>query len=223
VYCLRHSPKNIVIDYRRQYNPRARRLGPGPCVLPEERFLVEKVLRSPTSKKSFGVIMQDYVFALAAISALASAVAAMTSLVQARGATHANEVNVYLRLMEDYGSPAMQEALLALGRYWRERKEGAFANAGEAWLADSQRDEEVARTVRRHARVVSHFFSSAARMYEGGFISRKLLRLLISRPGLNVYYDVVAPINMRRSPKGETFSHIRTLKKVLPKYGDGFY
>lgn len=166
--------------------------------------------------------MQDWVFVLAAVSAVASAIAALTSLMQARGTTQANEVSVYLRLMQDYSDGGMQESLLALGEYWSLRKD-QFPNAGDAWMSDLAQDADLAAKIRRHARRVSHFFGAAARLYSAGFISGRLLRLLISRPGLNVYYDVVCPINVARQPKGQAAHFLQTLKRILPIYGDGSY
>ena len=166
--------------------------------------------------------MENWVFVLAAVSAVASAIAALTSLAQARGTAQGNEVNAYLRLMEDYGDPAMREALLELGRFWRERRD-SFPDSGAAWTALNASDPDAAKTVRGHSRLVSNYFGSAARLYEAGLISRKLFRLLISRPGLNVYYDVVVPINVVRNPTGHTTHYVRVLKRVVKQYADGLY
>ncbi|MCX7358264.1 MAG: hypothetical protein NT015_09000 [Alphaproteobacteria bacterium] len=166
--------------------------------------------------------MEDFVFMLAAVSAFASAVAALTSLAQARGTVQGNEVNVYLRLMEDYNAPSMREALYALGAFWRDHQ-SKFSEPGVAWLEMNSSDPEKAKEVRGHARLVSNFFGSAARLYEAGFVSKRLFRLLILRPGLNVYYVIVAPINVVRSPNGETMHYLRVLKRVVPQYADGLY
>lgn len=166
--------------------------------------------------------MDNWVFILAAISALASAIAAMTSLAQARGTAQGNEVNAYLRLMEDYGDPAMREALLELGKFWRDRRE-SFPDSGAAWTALNASDPDAAKEVRGHTRLVSNYFGSAARLYEVGLISRKLFRLLISRPGLNVYYEIVVPINVVRNPAGHTAHYVRVLKRVVKQYADGLY
>lgn len=166
--------------------------------------------------------MDNWVFVLAAVSALASAIAALTSLAQARGTAQGNEVNAYLRLMEDYGHPAMREALLELGTFWRDRRE-SFPDPGAAWTALNETDPEAAKLVRGHSRLVSNYFGSAARLYEAGLISRKLFRLLISRPGLNIYYDIVVPINVARNPAGHSTLYDRTMKRVLKKYADGLY
>ena len=166
--------------------------------------------------------MDDWVFVLAAVSALASAIAAFTSLAQAKGTAQGNEVSAYLRLMEDYGDPAMREALLELGKFWRERK-GSFTDAGAAWSALNEADPDAANAVRRHSRLVSNYFGNAARLFEAGLISRKLFRLLISRPGLNVYYEIVVPINVVRNPAGHTAHYVRLLKRVVKQYADGLY
>lgn len=166
--------------------------------------------------------MDNWVFVLAAVSALASAIAALTSLAQARGTAQGNEVNAYLRLMEDYGDPAMREALLELGKFWRDRREN-FPDSGSAWTALNSSDPNAAKEIRSHARLVSNYFGSAARLYEAGLISRKLFRLLISRPGLNVYYEIVVPINVVRNPAGHTEHYVRVLKRVVKQYADGLY
>lgn len=166
--------------------------------------------------------MDDWVFVLAAVSALASAVAALTSLAQARGTAQANEVNAYLRLMEDYSAPSMRESLYELGAFWRDNKD-SFPDTGAAWAHLNTLDPDRAKTIRGHARPVSNYFGSAARLYEAGLISKKLFRLLISRPGLNVYYSIVVPINVTRNPKGHTTHYFRVLKGVVRQYADGLY
>ncbi|HYD86236.1 MAG TPA: hypothetical protein VEA80_02065 [Vitreimonas sp.] len=166
--------------------------------------------------------MENWVFGLAAVSAVASAIAALTSLAQARGTAQGNEVNAYLRLMEDYGDPAMREALLELGRFWRERRD-SFPDSGAAWIALNETDPDAAKAIRGHSRLVSNYFGSSARLYEAGLISRKLFRLLISRPGLNVYYEIVVPINVVRNPAEHSAHYVRLMKRVVKQYADGLY
>lgn len=38
-----------------------------------------------------------------------------------------------------------------------------------------------------------------------------------------MFYEVVVPINNARNASGETAKHAKTLHRVMPKHGNGFY
>jgi len=166
--------------------------------------------------------MSDWIFVLTAASAVAAALAAIASLLQVRSAAHGNEIDAYLRLMQDYGSPEMRGAISDLAAFWRDRRE-SFETAGEAFLAERERDPDAASKLRGQCRLLTSFFGNAARLHDTGFISRRLFRLLISRPGLNVYYDVCEPINLARNPTGHSKKYGAVLRRVVRQYGDGTY
>lgn len=157
---------------------------------------------------------------LAAIAALAAAVAAVASLLQVRSASHSNEINAYLSLMESYAAPQMRAAISRLAEFWRDRRD-KFGDAGEAFVAEP--DAALRESLKADCRLLTAFFGNAARLYDARLISRKLVLTLISRPGLNIYYDVCEPINIRRNPKGHSSKYGVILRRVVTKYADGTY
>lgn len=129
---------------------------------------------------------------------------------------------MYLRLSEEYGTPEMREAIASLSKFWRDRRE-RFPDPNAAYEAELLANPQEASKVRGQCRMLGQYFAHAARLYESKFISKRLLRLLVLRPGLNVFYEIVAPINDARNASGETGQHARILKRVVRKHGTGFY
>jgi hypothetical protein len=164
--------------------------------------------------------LHTWALALTAISAICAAAAALASLLQARRSAQGNEVNVYLTLMREYGSKEMRESIAELARFRRERDGQAIA---DALVNELSLNPKRASELKGHARALSAFFVNAARLHEGNFISRKLLVSLISRPGLNVFYEVAVPINLAKNPRHTSGDYVAALKKVVPGHGGGIY
>jgi hypothetical protein len=159
---------------------------------------------------------------LTSISAICAAAAAFANWIQARKAAQATEVTVYLALVDRYETSDMRDAISALAEFWRE-KNGAFGGVADAFIEELNHNPENARKLRGHSRHLSAFFANAARLYDGGFISKALVKSLISRPGLNVFYEVAVPINATRNPYATSTHHEKILKSVVARYGGGIY
>ncbi len=166
--------------------------------------------------------MNDWLFDLTALTALFAAFAALANSVQARRAQQSNNVGVYLGMMKEYGSPEMRDAIAALAAFWREHR-AAQPDIMEAFRDYAQTDPEGATILRGHCRLVSAYFVNAARLYEAGLIPRTLLILLISHPGLNVFYEVAVPVNLAKSADHNSGRHVRVLQEVVAKHGAGIY
>jgi hypothetical protein len=156
----------------------------------------------------------------AAVSAFFAAIAAAGSFYQAYKAAESNEVNVYLNMLDAYGSASMRNTISSLAAFWRTHQ---GSDVGQAFLDLLARDPEAARVLRGHSRDLSTYFVNAARLFEGQLISKRLLRLLISHPGLNVFYDVAVPINLSRNPHHNSGRYAKILKHVVVQHGDGVY
>lgn len=166
--------------------------------------------------------MESWLFAIALASSLAALAAALASFLQLRASKDANEAAVYLRLAQDYGTPEMREAIRNLAEFWRTRRDN-FSDPGDAYAAEHSSNPANAYIVRGQCRMLGLYFGHAVRLYETRFISKRLLRLLVYHPGLNVYYQVVGPINASRNVNGQTQHHIRRLKGIVAQYGEGMY
>jgi hypothetical protein len=162
----------------------------------------------------------DEMMFLTAVAAIAAAVAAIASLYQVRSAANSNEITAYLQLMQEYGSIETKHAVSRLAEFWRDRRT-RFNDAGAALLAES--DQALVETLKADCRRVTNFFGNAARLYKAKLISKRLLETLISRPGLNVYYDVCEPMNVARNPRGHSAEYGVILREVVSNYADGTY
>ncbi len=157
----------------------------------------------------------------AAISAFFSAIAAIASLVETRRVARASDSTIYLELFREYRSPEMDAALDALAKFWGERKKD-YGSAAEAFVAYREHNPEGAAAIRRQCRMLVTHFNSVARLLIAGLISRRTAKILITFPGLNIYYDVAVPIVRLENPHPEFSAYITILKRIQPKYGDGF-
>ncbi len=83
----------------------------------------------------------------------------------------------------------MDAALDSLAKFWGEWRKD-YPSAAEAFLAFRAHNPEGAAAVRRHCRMLVTHFNSVARLIIAGLISRRTAKILITFPGLNIYYDV---------------------------------
>ncbi len=157
----------------------------------------------------------------AALSAFFSAIAAIASLVETRRVARASDSTIYLELFREYRSPEMDAALDSLAKFWGEWRKD-YPSAAEAFLAFRAHNPEGAAAVRRHCRMLVTHFNSVARLIIAGLISRRTAKILITFPGLNIYYDVAVPIVRLENPHPEFSGYIAILKRIRSQYGDGF-
>lgn len=175
--------------------------------------------RAPTFTSQEHVV---WTFELAAISAFFAAAAAMANLIQAFRAAQSNEVTVYLQMMEEYASADMRGAISELSKFWREQRETGDSVA-EAFTKLSAADPGAASKLRGHCRLISNYFTNAARLREAKLVSPRMLKLLITHPGLNTFYDVAVPINLSKNPHHNSEKYAQMLRRVVTKHGNGIY
>jgi len=166
--------------------------------------------------------MQNWVFALLALTAVFAAVAAVANLFQAARSAQANEVNVYIELQKIYSSEEMRMAILELALFWRTHKD-RFPSIADAYGAEAKSSPENAKVLHGHSRLLSSYFVNAARIYKTGLISRKLLRTLISQSGVNVFYEVAIPINRFENEYHNSGEYESLLRRTVPRHGVGIF
>ena len=166
--------------------------------------------------------MQNWIFALMALTAVFAAVAAVANLFQAKRSAEANEVNVYIEMQKVYSSEAMRTAILELALFWRTHKDRSSSIA-DTYGAETKSAPENAKTLHGYSRLLSSYFVNAARLYETGLISRKLLRALISQSGLNVFYVVAIPINRFENEYHNSSEYESLLRGIVPRHGAGIF
>ncbi len=158
----------------------------------------------------------------AAVSAGASAMAALGALFQVRKSAQASEANAYLQLQDRYSSEAMRTSVIELSKLWRvAHKRGETVLSTYLHLLDA--DKITADTLFAHCRRVSVYFVDATRLYKAGLISRKVLVMAIAHPGLNTFYEVVVPLQEHKAGDHNAMWAAGVLRSVMPKHGGGMY
>lgn len=131
----------------------------------------------------------DFNGSIAAASAFASAIAAIAALLQVRKASLSNEASAYLQLISYYASPEMRTSISELSSHWRAACQ-FDKSVVEHYLEIKKQDQNKARIIRGHCRLVSAYFIDSLRLYQAGLLSKKILKLAVAHPGLNVFYEV---------------------------------
>lgn len=153
------------------------------------------------------------------ISAFATACAAWAAFESRRSATGARiaaEGHLVLELLKEYYDPEMSNSIRTLNKWSRSRGE-RFA---EAWADAMEAGDPEALTVNASRRKVKGYFSKAVRLLNGGLVSEPAFKQMVYASGLNVYYDVVCPLEDIQNPRRRRVTE-QTLKKVAGRYEAG--
>ena len=118
--------------------------------------------------------------------------------------------------MEEYGKPEMSEHLRCLVR-WKQDNPNDFS---EKWLQDFKQNAEAANAVDTARRQVKGYFEKAARLHEGGFLDDSTLRLVARRYGIDVYFDIVCPIESAFNPERDQSAEM-SLRSLVGYYDKG--
>ena len=149
----------------------------------------------------------------AATAAIAAMIASFVSYFEMRAANKANTASVFLYFGDKYDSPEITNALRELIVWWRR----AGDNFADVWFQAFEEGEQWALDLNHARRSVNRYFDDLVRTYEAGLVSKNLSRLLVSRFGLLVYYDIIVPMN--RAMFGETYlDRSQTLRKIGANY-----
>ena len=166
--------------------------------------------------------MDSIAITIAAVSALFAAASSVLTYFQVRSSSRSHEAAIYLQLTEQYAKPEIGDALSQLARFWRESKD-LHGEAAISYAEAERSNPAEAASLRKNSRAISFYFHNAARLYQTGLLSKKATRLLINTPGLNIFYEVAAPINLAHNPSSISRDAVRTLKSILPMYGTGAF
>ena len=153
---------------------------------------------------------------LAAVSALATALAAFAAWRRVAKLGDANFARIFLSFSERYNSEEMASALRSLVK-WRQTQGAEFA---ETWNGAYLAGDAPAADINKARRLVSRFYQDVARLYEVGLINRAFGRALLASNGLHVYYEICAPMNAVHDPERYA-RYDEQLKKIRRKYAAG--
>jgi len=162
-------------------------------------------------------MLKENIEILAQLATVGAAIFAGWAAWEARNAAKASraaiEAQVVYSAMSDYFQPAMAEALRIL-RAWAKKHGSNFA---AVWLQEFKDGKPEAVEVDRARRQLKGFFVKAAQLHSGGLIGDKALRALAYVHGLNLYYDVVVPLDRALNPTAPQDAE-RLLANTLRRY-----
>ena len=142
---------------------------------------------------------------IAALAAIASFWAAREARKSAKATQDAAEASLVVSFLDQYFDPGMAEALRVLAA-WKRDKGEHFANI---WIEDLNSGSAEAWAAYDARRKVKGFFHKTARLHFAGVIRAATLRELAYVAGLNIYLDVIDPmelaLNPSRSPRTVEF------------------
>ena len=186
---------------------------------------------------------QDSALIIMALTAHGALGAALGALSSARATKKSAQAQLYTRLMEEYGENEMSEALRILSRVQRHREwqewqeleklltqketliqEEAFTqedvqdfavlkDTEKAKFFDLLQDKEV-DWARRH---VKYYFLKILRLNDKGYLPRKLLKTLSLVDGIDVFFDIVQPLENLRNENFDNSEFEKLRKRVTDR------
>jgi hypothetical protein len=93
----------------------------------------------------------------------------------------------------------------------------------QSWLDGLKTKDQRVRSVDASRRMVSTYFVDVARLRREKFISKQFARMIAGQQGLNVYYEIIVPMNLAQNRPETTRNTVRELKKLYSKFEDGLY
>jgi len=128
----------------------------------------------------------------------------------------AAEATLVRAFLDDYFSQGISVALQRL-RDWKEQNGDEFASA---WLTRRQAGDEKAHQVDQARRTIKAYFEKTARIFSAGLIRPKILHQIAYVAGVNIYYDIVDPLERELNP-GRSPETIELLKRHCGRYIEG--
>lgn len=138
--------------------------------------------------------IQTIVVVLTFVSAFGALGAAIGAWLSARSTRSATEAQLLFQLLREYAKPDMLRALRTL-RNWK-----AEQGDEEKWRKALENADPKAQEVDLARRCVSHYFLDALKLYESDYVIKRFLRVVGSKDGINILYDIVEPLEYALNP-----------------------
>ena len=167
--------------------------------------------------------LSAYAPAMFAIASLLTSIAALLAGISSYRASSNQRRLVEATFFQDfnnrYKSKAMETAIRALVLFYFDNPTSFVDRWHQGRAAGSRESLEIDS----HRRVVSTYFGDIARLVESRHISHDFARMVTDVPGLNVFYEIVSPMNrtLRRPTSVEKI--LSTLKKLHVRFESGLY
>jgi len=152
------------------------------------------------------------------VAAMAAMAAAIFSYFSIRHAKRAQQSSVYLGMAARYDSPEMRDALNDLLAWRRQFGEGF----DKVWARQMALREPEAVRINIARRIVARHFLNIAKLRKINAIDAESARLLADCYGLNVFYQIAAPLNRRIAGNVDDFEKLtHRLRRIRRDYAGG--
>jgi len=178
---------------------------------------------SPTAQvlgylDTVGQLLGGRLDVVALLTAAGGLITAIASLVSVRNNRVMIEASLWPDFNRRYKTDEMSQAIKALTNWYYDHP----ADFVDFWLEKLRVGDTEARQLDLHRRTLSMFFVDIASLYRDRIISKRFARFVANQAGLNVFYEVVVPMNMAQRP-ARTREAVRHLKKLLKQVEGGMF
>ena len=149
---------------------------------------------------------------------IAAAAACVFAILTQVGLARTGKARLFVELYRQYDTAEMHTAIYELIE-WRE----AFGSRFDHQFAvEFAKQSELGHRLDRARRTVNRYFTTVAKLKTAGYINRTTASILLNTQGLNVFYEIVMPMNDEkygRLPASRKL--VAVLKKIRPRYLNG--
>lgn len=149
---------------------------------------------------------------------IAAAAACVFAILTQLALARTGKARLFVELYRQYDTAEMHTAIYELIE-WRE----AFGSRFDHQFAvEFAKQSELGHRLDRARRTVNRYFTTVAKLKTAGYINRTTASILLNTQGLNVFYEIVMPMNDEkygRLPASRKL--VAVLKKIRPRYLNG--
>lgn len=140
---------------------------------------------------------------LSSYATMVATIAAAWAAIEARRSVNITkrtaESQLLCEFMRDYESPEMADALRRLD-HWRRNHGETFA---QVWIQRFSSGDQEAAAVDRSRRKVNFYFAKIAQLQKAKLVETRILRMMATVSGINLFYDVVLPLELALNPEAK--------------------
>ena len=156
---------------------------------------------------------------IALFSAIAAAFGTVSgfafSLISQSARNRMSRAQFFIDFTDRYNTPEMHRALVNLQVLKREHGEGLYP----MFATEFARQSELGSSIDADRRIVNRYFANIAEMRLNGLITRNTSRILLNYRVLNVFYDIVVPLNRAKYGTEPHYEIVlATLKRLRKRY-----
>jgi hypothetical protein len=146
------------------------------------------------------------------VTTIIALAAAAISAFAVRNTRQIAEAQIVLKFREEYATDQMLTDLRLL-HDWKKNHGDQFASI---WLKQFQGGQPEAIAVDRARRHVGHYFFSIYDLKQSRFLSKKTAKFLLNVSGLNLFYQIVEPLDRELAPETYAKHQYDALRKLRP-------